>query len=159
MDKLDKEKYFSLVETEQLCRLYMECQLTRLEEMELQYVLGILPYRTPIIEETRVLMNISLSSKVGQKDHAIVKTKENKTMAKRIILIAASVVVILSIGIPAFLHFRRQSYFYCQVFTNGKEVSKDKAIVIAEGELERIDRFFENMKTIESEQQQKMESF
>lgn len=30
----------TLQETEQLCRLYMDCQLTVLEETELQYVLG-----------------------------------------------------------------------------------------------------------------------
>ena len=160
MDNLDKEKYLSVEETEQLCRLYMECGLTRLEEVELQYVLGILPYSTPVIDEARVLMNISLSSQAGQNEGTSVKTEgKKKNITRRILMIAASIVLILSVGIPVFLHFRRHSDFYCQVFTNGKEVSRDKAIVIAEGELERIDRFFENMQTIESEQQQKTESF
>ena len=61
MDNLEKDKYLNIDETEQLCRLYMECNLTRLEEAELQYVLEFLPYSTPIIEEVRTLMNISLS--------------------------------------------------------------------------------------------------
>ncbi len=46
----------TLHETEQLCRLYMDCQLTVLEETELQYVLGKMPYSSPCIDEVRTLM-------------------------------------------------------------------------------------------------------
>lgn len=158
MDNLEKDKYLSIEETEQLCRLFMECKLTILEEAELQYVLGLLPYSTPIIEETRTLMNISLACELERKDRLRNKPKEKKDLIRKILFAAATVAILLSVGIPTYLHFKQESDLYCQVFSNGQEVSRDKAIVIAEGELERIDKFFENMNNIESEQQQKIES-
>ena len=160
MDKMGKEKYLSKEETEELCRLYMECRLSRLEEAELNYVLGFLSYSTPLIEETRALMNISLSSGIGNKDLSIEGKKvDRKRLMKRILTAAASVLLLISAGIPVFMHFKQQSEIYCQVFAYGEEVSKDKALVIAKEEMERIDRFFETMSDIESEQQQKTESF
>lgn len=159
MDNLEKGKSLSLKETEQLCRFYMECKLTLLEEAELQYVLGILPYSSPIIEEVRTLMDISLSSEIDLKEQKLLTKKNWKNQfLKRMLMAAASIAVILSVGIPLFYHFKQESDLYCQVFSNGKEVSRDKALAIAEGELERIDRFFENMQNIELEQQQKIES-
>lgn len=160
MDKMGNEKYLSKEETEKLCRLYMDCRLSLLEETELHYVLGFLPYSSPIIDEARTLMNISLSCGIGKKEEGLNNFHERgKSLKRRILLIAASVVLLLSIGIPTFMYFNRQPDYYCQVFTNGKKVSRDKALIIAEGELERIDRFFENMNNYESEQQKKLESF
>ncbi len=160
MDMMEKKTYLSMEETEQLCRLYMECKLTRLEEAELQYVLGMLPYTSPVIEEVRTLMNLSLSYEGNSTDRLLVNTHvKKKIKMRRLMLSAASIALILSIGIPSFFHFTRKSDYYCQVFTNGKKVGRDKALIIAESEVERIDRFFENMRTIEYEQQQKTESF
>ncbi|MDE6560690.1 MAG: hypothetical protein K2K75_04870 [Muribaculaceae bacterium] len=155
---MEKDKYLSIEETEQLCRLYMECRLTLLEEAELQYVLGLLPYDSPIIEEVRRLMDISLSCEIETQESQLFKPGKKKNIIKNLLLVAASVVLLLSIGIPIYYHFEQESELYCQVFSNGQEVSKDKALVIAEGELERIDQFFENIKNIESEQQQQIES-
>lgn len=158
MDNLEKDKYLSIEETEQLCRLFMECKLTLLEETELQYVLGHLPYSTPIIEEVRTLMNISLACELEGKEKLRKKPKEKKNLIRKFLFAAATVAILLSVGIPIYLHFKQESDLYCQVFSNGQEVSGDKAIVIAEGELERIDKFFENINNIESQQQQKIES-
>ena len=158
MDNLEKDKYLSMEETEQLCRLFMECKLTILEEAELQYVLGILPYSSPVIEEARTLMNISLACELESKERLRIKPKEKKNALRKILFAAATVAILLSVGIPTYLHFKQESDLYCQVFFNGEELSGEKALVIAEGELERIDKFFENMNNIESEQQQKIES-
>lgn len=158
MDNLEKDKYISIEETEQLCRLYMECRLTLLEEAELQYVLGLFPYSSPIIEEVRTLMNISLSCELECKESQLKIPGKKKNFIRKALIVAASVVVLLSVGIPIYLHFKQESELYCQVFSNGQEVSKDKALAIAEGELERIDKFFEDMKSVESEQQKKIES-
>ncbi len=158
MDNLEKEKYLSIEETEQLCRLYFECKLTLIEEAELQYVLTQLAYNSPIIEETRRLMNISLACELERKERLNTKPKDKKKFLRKILLAAASVAIIICVGIPIYSHFKQESELYCQVFSYGKEVSHEKAIAIAESELERIDKFFENMKSIESEQQQKIES-
>lgn len=160
MDTMGKEKYLSMEETEQLCRLYMECRLSRLEEVELEYVLGILPYSSPIIEEVRALMSISLSSSMEVKDNpSITEKKSRKDVARRILIAAASFLLLLSIGVPTYIHFKQQSEIYCQVFAYGKKVGKEKAIAMAEEEIERIDRFFETMSHVESEQQQKTDAF
>lgn len=160
MDKMEKEKYLSKEETEQLCLLYLECRLSRLEEVELEYVLGKLPYSSPIIEEVRALMSISLSSSMEITDNpAITKKKSQKDAARRILIAAASFLLLLSIGIPTYIHFKQQSEIYCQVFAYGKKVGKEKAIAMAEEELQRIDQFFETMSDVESEQQQKTDAF
>lgn len=159
MDNLEKDKYLSLEETEQLCRLYMDCRLSLLEEAELQYVLGLLDYSSQIIDETRTLLDISLSCEIEQKEQKQTsKNGKKKSIFKRILFAAASVVLILSIGFPIYRHFKEESELYCQVFAHGQELSRDKAIAIAESELARIDKFFENIENIESEQQQKIES-
>ena len=48
-------------EAEQLCRLYMDCQLSVLEETELEYVLMQSELDSPLLHETRALMGISRS--------------------------------------------------------------------------------------------------
>ena len=158
MDNLEKEKYLSMEETEELCRLFMECKLTLLEEAELQYVLGQLPHSSPIIDDTRKIMDISLAYELERNERRRTKPNEKKNFIRKILFAAAAVAILLSVGIPTWLHFKQESDLYCQVFSNGQEVSGDKAMAIAEGELERIDKFFENMNNIESEQQQKIES-
>ncbi len=48
-------------DAEQLCRLYMDCQLSVLEETELEYVLMQSELDSPLLRETRALMGISRS--------------------------------------------------------------------------------------------------
>ena len=53
--------HITLEEAEQLCRLYMDCQLSVLEETELEYVLMQSELDSPLLSETRALMGISRS--------------------------------------------------------------------------------------------------
>ena len=53
--------HITLEEAEQLCRLYMDCQLSVLEETELEYVLMLSELDSPLLRETRALMGISRS--------------------------------------------------------------------------------------------------
>ena len=53
--------HITLEEAEQLCRLYMDCQLSVLEETELEYVLMRSELDSPLLHETRALMGISRS--------------------------------------------------------------------------------------------------
>jgi hypothetical protein len=54
-------KHITLEEAEQLCRLYMDCQLSVLEETELEYVLMQSELDSSLLSETRALMGISRS--------------------------------------------------------------------------------------------------
>ena len=54
-------RHITIEEAEQLCRLYMDCQLSVLEETELEYVLMRSELDSPLLQETRALMGISRS--------------------------------------------------------------------------------------------------
>ena len=54
-------KHITMEDAEQLCRLYMDCQLSVLEETELEYVLMLSELDSPLLSETRALMGISRS--------------------------------------------------------------------------------------------------
>ena len=54
-------RHITIEEAEQLCRLYMNCQLSVLEETELEYVLMRSELDSPLLHETRALMGISRS--------------------------------------------------------------------------------------------------
>ena len=54
-------RHMTVEEAEQLCRLYMDCQLSVLEETELEYVLMRSELDSPLLRETRALMGISRS--------------------------------------------------------------------------------------------------
>ena len=61
-------------EAEQLCRLYMDCQLSVLEETELEYVLMKSELDSPLINETRTLMGISRSVNLQAKKKRLLMT-------------------------------------------------------------------------------------
>ena len=54
-------RHITIEEAEQLCRLYMDCQLSVLEETELEYVLMQSELDSPLLRETRALMGLSRS--------------------------------------------------------------------------------------------------
>ena len=56
-----KAKHITMEDAEQLCRLYMDCQLSVLEETELEYVLMQSELDSPLLRETRALMGLSRS--------------------------------------------------------------------------------------------------
>ena len=55
---------FSIEEVERLCQLYIDCQLSVLEEAELEYVLRHCHFASTIINETKDLMAISRTLKL-----------------------------------------------------------------------------------------------
>ena len=65
-------KHITMEEAEQLCRLYMECQLSVLEETELEYVLMLSELDSPLLRETRALMGISRSFNLQAKKKLLV---------------------------------------------------------------------------------------
>lgn len=121
----------TLQETEQLCRLYMDCKLSVLEETELQFILGELPYSSPCIDEVRMLMGLSISRKA-------LKPSKNKTRFWRgryAIGIAASFTILMVIGISLFRNhnMNEQSVdsdnIYIEAYSHGERLNRDEAIV------------------------------
>lgn len=66
--------HITLEEAEQLCRLYMDCQLSVLEETELEYVLMLSELDSPLLSETRALMGISRSVNLQAKKKSLFVT-------------------------------------------------------------------------------------
>ena len=67
-------KHITMEEAEQLCRLYMDCQLSVLEETELEYVLMLSELDSPLLRETRALMGISRSVNLQAKKKSLFVT-------------------------------------------------------------------------------------
>lgn len=67
-------RHITVEEAEQLCRLYMDCQLSVLEETELEYVLMQSALDSPLLRETRALMGISRSVNLQAKQKRLFLT-------------------------------------------------------------------------------------
>lgn len=134
----------TLQETEQLCRLYMDCRLTVLEETELQYLLGKMPYSSPCIDEVRMLMGVSLPAKIIKTPQKPFKFFRSKTA----ISIAASFVVLFAIGIflqirqpenSASSHSNRDDHVYIAAYSHGQRLNGDKAVAATDIAMAKAD--------------------
>ena len=67
-------RHITLEEAEQLCQLYMDCQLSVLEETELEYVLMRSELDSPLLGETRAQMGISRSVNLQAKKKSLFVT-------------------------------------------------------------------------------------
>ena len=80
-------RHITIEEAEQLCRLYMDCQLSVLEETELEYVLMRSELDSPLLSETRALMGISRSVNLQAKKKSLFVTWGLRAAACAVILI------------------------------------------------------------------------
>ena len=141
----------TLQDTEQLCRLYMECKLSVLEEKELQYVLTKLPYSTPCMNETRVLMGVALPP-------------ANKIPACRRFTLwkaAASVAVISAIGLTLFniqYGHGTDSPAVCIAYTNGNILSEEQAILQIEADMKEAEIFLHQVAELNAQEQSKIDN-
>lgn len=131
----------TLQETEQLCRLYMDCQLTVLEETELQYVLDKLPYSSPCIDEVRMLMGLHVPSAVPKTSGKIFRFLRNNAA----ISIAASLAILFYVGI--FMQLRQggsslsdsHDNVYVAAYNHGKRLKGDEALQATNMAMEKAD--------------------
>ncbi|MBR6980597.1 MAG: hypothetical protein IKH88_12300 [Prevotella sp.] len=83
-------KHITMEEAEQLCRLYMDCQLSVLEETELEYVLMQSELDSSLLSETRALMGISRSVNLQTKKKRLFVTWGWRAAACAAILIGCA---------------------------------------------------------------------
>lgn len=120
----------TLQETEQLCRLYMDCRLSVLEETELQYVLGKLPYSSPCIDEVRMLMGLQISQKALKST----KIKTRFWRGRYVISVAASFTILLVIGMSLFRNHSMKdrsddsAHIYIETYSHGERLNRVEAI-------------------------------
>lgn len=113
-------------ELDELCRLYMDCKLSVLEEKELEYVLSLTSMTSPTIKKVRSLMNITLYKTSRKSKFRILKYVSG---------IAASLAAILSIA--CFFFYSQTSNMsdgdtagYIAAYRHG-ELLNDKEAVVA----------------------------
>ena len=142
-------RHITIEEAEQLCRLYMDCQLSVLEEAELEYVLMQSGLDSPLLSDTRTLMGIFQSVNLQtQKKHLFL------TWGWRV----AACVAILIGGI-ALLQNHTTSKTDCIAYVEGTEVSGEKARAIAEADVARMEQFMLTVESQRTAEQAKVEQF
>ncbi len=148
----------TLQETEQLCRLYMDCRLTVLEETELQYLLGKMPYSSPSIDEVRMLMGVSIQ----MKDKEFSKKRFTWFNRKIGIGIAASVTMLLAVGVALFNSRTVNDNYSAGVYiayANGQEVSQELSVQQVKSDMEQADEFLKHIAKLEAQEQEQVENF
>lgn len=148
----------TLQETEQLCRLYMDCRLTVLEETELQYVLGKMPYSSPCIDEVRMLMGVSVPMNVKESP----KRKFGWFSRKAAIGIAASVTILFVGGLTLFnnpaVNDKDSSGVYI-AYANGQEISHELSVQQVKSDMDQADEFLKHIAKLEAQEQEQVENF
>lgn len=148
----DQDTILTLEETEELCRRYMDCQLSVLEEKELQYILSYLPYSSPVIQEARESMSAEGLLSLYKKPE-----KRRRFTLKRIfagIAASAAVVVLILTLLPNHTHSdviisdnlsrHDAAYSDCIViaYEDGKRLNHEDALKAAKESEKKIDEFF-----------------
>lgn len=150
----------TLHETEQLCRLYMDCRLSVLEETELEYLLGKLPHSTPCIDETRMLMGVRLPTATAVPEPP---RKHGRILRSPLLFrVAASVAVVCAIALAAVFHETGGESGGAPVYiayANGVRTDGEQTVRQVESDMQKAESFMHRMALIEAEEQQKVENF
>ena len=152
----------TLQETEQLCRLYMDCSLSVLEENELRYILSQVDYHSPLIDEVRQVMKMDTYISDTPSYSLGKPSKISFRKWKVYISIAASIAIIMGIGFFHWESFSNDSIenksFY-MAYVNGHRLSEKEARLQIETSEKVADDFIQKMSDLEAQQQQMIENF
>lgn len=151
------ELTLTIDELDELCRLYMDCELSVLEEKELEYVLSQTTLSSPSIEEVRSLAGIQAIKSAPSKP-VIKKKFSNWWLTTGI---AASVAILLGIGVTVLKTDNSISSGSesCIAYVNGQEIRGDAAIALIDSETRKAEEFISRMSELEKEEQNKIERF
>lgn len=154
----EQDVKLTLQETEQLCRLYMDCRLSVLEETELHYVLGKLPYSSPCIDEVRMLMGIFIPKEISQSP----KRMFSRFNRKVVVGIAASLALLFTVGVAIFTNSNvndNSSDGVYIAYANGQKVSAELSVQQVKSDMEQADEFLKHIAKMKAEEQEQIENF
>lgn len=137
----------SVKELEKLCKLYLECRLSVLEETELNYILLKTNKESLVLNETRKIMEIE--RKVANMQSVKI---DRKPIYKKIVFYGSAASILLMISFLTYDIFKKvsneKSYqdtasakIECLVYSNGEKISGNEAISIAESHMRKMDDF------------------
>lgn len=144
------DEHFTISEVERLCQLYLECELSLQEELELEYVLSHDGWRSPVIDETRELMAVSRLIKMEA-------TRRRVTWRWRLRTAASVAIVLGTIGILC--NTVKPVADNCIVYVSGERVGAETAHEIAEADVARMQQFLQTVSEQKASEQAKVEHF
>lgn len=153
----------TLQETEELCRLYMECQLSVLEEKELQYILSELPYSSPVIDEARESMIaeglLTTIKPANKKPKFRSFIKISSIAASLTILFVLSVFMInQTISENGGLSSNDSPDEYVVAYAGGKRLARDEAEKAVEESMKKAEALMAMADSRQKEEEMKQES-
>lgn len=150
------DNQFSIEEIEMLCRLYLGCQLSMLEETELEYVLMLCDFHSPLIDETRELMALSHSVEFAK------KRKKHSSLRAWVMSTAACAAIALG-AFTIYHHFNNTNINshddYCIVYVAGERADEEKAHIIAEADIAKMRQFMLTVNEQQAQEEAKVEQF
>lgn len=146
------ENQFTIEEVEKLCQLYMDCQLSVLEETELEFVLMQSDFDSPLINETKELMAVSRSFKLEA-------SKPHKSIWSWALRVAACAAIVLG-AFALFQHINiNRDNGNCIVYVAGKRVCAEEAHIIAEADVAKMQQFMRVVNEQQAQEEAKVEQF
>ena len=157
----ETDSLLSIKELEMLCNFYLECKLSSFEEKELEYILLNSTVETPLIQDVKKIMGFEEMER--HKDEPTSKSKKRSGFYLKKIPWVAAVSACLIISCCLVYRFNNidenPGMKYCQVYSEGRLVNQDEALRIANSNLERMKTFEEKIKTIEIQEEEKVNNF
>lgn len=145
---------FTVEEVERLCLLYMDCQLSVLEETELEYVLSQTELDSPMIQDIRKLMGISRSVRIS----GIGKRSSSQGFIKWGLRAAACLAILVG-SVTVLRNILATDDAVCIAFVEGHQVSTEQAHNIAEADIARMEQFMQAVATQRAAEEAKVKQF
>lgn len=158
----EQDNKLTLKETEQLCRLYLDCGLSVFEESELRYFLTQVDYHSPLIDEVRLIMKIDTYIS----DNGFSKSGSRGSLLLRrwsgYMSIAASVALVIGIGVYFWKPSSQDSvasHSYNIAYVNGHRINDKEARIQIEAGIKSADDFIKEMSERESISKEMIDNF
>ena len=146
------DNQFTIEEVEKLCQLYQECQLSVLEETELEYVLMQTDFDSPLINDTKELMAVSRLFKPKA-------AKPQKNVGNWAFRAAACVAIVLSSFAVWHKLWLNPKNGDCIVYVAGEKASAEEAHKIAEADVVKMQQFMQVVNEQQTQEEIKVEQF
>lgn len=145
------ETKMTVQELDELCRLYMDCRLSVLEEKELEYILCHTTLSSPRIDDVRALLNVQLLLvNAGE-----IKPRKKSLNWRMISSVAASIAVIICL-INVFSgsvepHSFDKNQIYVAAYSDGHRLCESEAIASTDIAMARADSLMNYAAAIEKQ--------
>lgn len=148
----------SLEEAEKLCRLFMDCRLSALEEAELEFVLLHADFDSPVIRETKEVMAVSRHVKFKEAGK-IRKPPFSRNVSAWTFGTAAAAILMACVAIFRDIAYRSPDDPTCIAYVAGRQADNETAQKTAEADVARMERFMRTVTAQKAAEEAKVDQF